>query len=316
MNFQRMIVVSLLALLLPAMAFAQPAPQGETRTTFTVYKLFSDGNSETPVTVHIQCFTGLPLNQQQTVVADNDGEFEVEFVVESFNQGELDCNIWEGDVAGYTATYDAGSIVGEPSADADGCHFSNIDTSIEKGPAPPALTFEESGCAITNDPDPVEVTVNKDWVIDGSGGDALDPAYSLILLCDEEIVGGEYCDFPTLQGGNKSGIYGECDGNSGQWIKVLTKTGTGDTEDATYTADVVPDWENGTDCEVHENVYDSSVEVDTDCDGLTVSIGEGTECTVTNTVFYEGIPTLSQYGMAIMVLLMLGVGFVGFRRFV
>jgi hypothetical protein len=33
-------------------------------------------------------------------------------------------------------------------------------------------------------------------------------------------------------------------------------------------------------------------------------------------VFFEGIPTLSQYGMAIMALLMLGVGFVGFRRFV
>jgi hypothetical protein len=37
---------------------------------------------------------------------------------------------------------------------------------------------------------------------------------------------------------------------------------------------------------------------------------------MTNTVFYEGIPTLNQYGMAIMALLMLGMGFVGFRRFV
>ncbi|NNJ79124.1 MAG: IPTL-CTERM sorting domain-containing protein, partial [Xanthomonadales bacterium] len=39
-------------------------------------------------------------------------------------------------------------------------------------------------------------------------------------------------------------------------------------------------------------------------------------CDVEGTVFFEGIPTLSQYGMAIMVLLMLGVGFVGMRRFV
>jgi len=31
-------------------------------------------------------------------------------------------------------------------------------------------------------------------------------------------------------------------------------------------------------------------------------------------VFYEGIPTLSQYGMALMALLMLGMGMVGFRR--
>ena len=34
------------------------------------------------------------------------------------------------------------------------------------------------------------------------------------------------------------------------------------------------------------------------------------------TVFFEGIPTLSQYGLALMALLMLGIGFVGMRRFV
>ena len=39
-------------------------------------------------------------------------------------------------------------------------------------------------------------------------------------------------------------------------------------------------------------------------------------CTITNTESFEGIPTLSQYGMAIMALLMLGVGFIGMRRFV
>jgi hypothetical protein len=48
---------------------------------------------------------------------------------------------------------------------------------------------------------------------------------------------------------------------------------------------------------------------------LEVTSGGSAECTVTNTVFFEGIPTLSQWGMAIMALLMLGVGMVGFRRF-
>jgi hypothetical protein len=33
-------------------------------------------------------------------------------------------------------------------------------------------------------------------------------------------------------------------------------------------------------------------------------------------MFIEGIPMLSQYGLAAMAPLMLGVGFVGFRRFV
>ncbi|MCH8058292.1 MAG: IPTL-CTERM sorting domain-containing protein [Proteobacteria bacterium] len=45
-------------------------------------------------------------------------------------------------------------------------------------------------------------------------------------------------------------------------------------------------------------------------------MGDSEECTIINTAFFEGIPTLNQYGLAIMALLMLGVGFVGFRRFV
>ena len=49
---------------------------------------------------------------------------------------------------------------------------------------------------------------------------------------------------------------------------------------------------------------------------MRVSVGSGDSCVMTNTVFFEGIPTLNQYGMAIMALLMLGMGFVGFRRFV
>ncbi|MEE4216113.1 MAG: IPTL-CTERM sorting domain-containing protein [Xanthomonadales bacterium] len=38
-------------------------------------------------------------------------------------------------------------------------------------------------------------------------------------------------------------------------------------------------------------------------------------CTIYATAFFEGIPTLSLYGMVVMALLMLGVGFVGFLRF-
>ena len=60
---------------------------------------------------------------------------------------------------------------------------------------------------------------------------------------------------------------------------------------------------------------DSAVEGDA-C-AFSFVLGDATTgCTLEGTVFFEGIPTLSQYGMAVMVLLMLGVGFVGFRRFV
>ena len=60
----------------------------------------------------------------------------------------------------------------------------------------------------------------------------------------------------------------------------------------------------------------SSIDVE-GCEMVTVGAGEDeADCTMTASVFFEGIPTLSQYGMALMALLMLGMGFVGMRRFV
>ena len=45
-------------------------------------------------------------------------------------------------------------------------------------------------------------------------------------------------------------------------------------------------------------------------------VGSTIICTVTNTfVFFEGIPVLNRYGLALLVLLMLGIGVIGFRRF-
>jgi hypothetical protein len=70
-------------------------------------------------------------------------------------------------------------------------------------------------------------------------------------------------------------------------------------------------------CTVGMIGLDSSVESE-GCDNpIVFRVGDAPKgCTFTNTVFFEGIPTLSQYGMAIMALLMLGLGFVGFRRFI
>lgn len=289
MSIQRVFLTLLAVLLLPSLAWAQVAP-GPTRTTFTVNKAFSDGNSVAAVTIHIQCFTGVPLNQSQTREADNNGEFEVEFVVEQYDQGELDCDIWEEEVPGYSAEYTAFSAFGDATNDADGCHFDNIDNSnlAEEDP--------QNSCDIVNTPDPVEVVVNKVWVIEGSGGDLLDPTYKLVLHCDDEIVDG----YET---------------QSGDWKKTLYNSDSNGTSNQSYSAFVIPDWDGGTDCWVDETIYDSSVDSSDYCDNLHVVIGEGDSCTITNTVFYEGIPTLSQYGMAILALLMLGVGLVGFRRF-
>jgi hypothetical protein len=68
---------------------------------------------------------------------------------------------------------------------------------------------------------------------------------------------------------------------------------------------------------IDEVEIDSSVESTNSCGGsILAKPGVDASCDFTNTVFFESIPTLSQYGLAIMALLMLGVGFVGFRRFV
>jgi hypothetical protein len=69
-------------------------------------------------------------------------------------------------------------------------------------------------------------------------------------------------------------------------------------------------------CWASEEIYQSGVEQDNDCGTREIPAGGSSSCTFTNAVFFEGIPTLSQYGMALMALLMLGLGFVGLRRFV
>ncbi len=77
------------------------------------------------------------------------------------------------------------------------------------------------------------------------------------------------------------------------------------------TAWVDVDSTNGpANCWAKERIFSSAVEVDNPCrtpQGLTM--GQTTSCTITNTVFYEGIPVLNRYGLAILTLLMLGVGF-------
>jgi hypothetical protein len=56
------------------------------------------------------------------------------------------------------------------------------------------------------------------------------------------------------------------------------------------------------------------VEIDNDCQEIFISAGHGASCVVTNTVFFEGIPTLDGRGLAVLALLLLGLGLVGVRR--
>ena len=48
---------------------------------------------------------------------------------------------------------------------------------------------------------------------------------------------------------------------------------------------------------------------------LSLTAGNGDECTITNSILFEGIPVMNRYGLAVLALLMLGVGMVATRRF-
>ncbi|MDZ4731634.1 MAG: IPTL-CTERM sorting domain-containing protein [Xanthomonadales bacterium] len=213
---------------------------------------------------------------QDKVLGDGDS---VEFVVTSYTAGTLNCSIDEGDVTdGYSASYSGDGIAG-------GCEWSAIPNGGE---------YE---CDIVNSPDEVEIVVTKNWVIEGDNNN-VNLGYEVYAWCNN-IFDDEVSEEVS---------------NHNSYYQIGWDSSEGPVSD-TFTFFVRPGFPSS-DCYVYENVYDSAIEVDNGCDNLNVSAGEGDSCVITNTVFFEGIPTLSQYGMAIMALLMLGVGFVGFRRFV
>jgi hypothetical protein len=263
---------------------------------FNVSKNFTDDDNNgeynpTEVEVTLDCFQGLPITQTQTINQRQD----VTFTVENFINNELDCIITENtdvpELEGYTPTYLAGVIYGRGVADSniDSCSFTD------------ASAGETYTCAITNDADEVDVVVEKVWLIEGSGGDFVRQHYDLELFCNAPITGGStYC-----------GIVGRSDSDD---LYCDTLSGTGSNE---FTVQVTPEWPSS-DCWVVETPYDDAVDLQNDCNfgDLTISHGVGNSCVITNSVFFEGIPTLSQYGLAILALLMLSIGMVGFRRFV
>jgi len=274
---------------------------GGTRATFRVTKIFADGNNVDEITVSIDCNTGLILDQDKDL---GDGEW-VEFVVTSFNEGTMTCTITEDGQAGYAGEYDnvsLGNIISD-----EHCQYTEVGG------------LDEHECEITNTPLDVDVDITKEWLYPGSAdASAVSDEFTFVLYCtDASIVGGSkvggfsLTESPSLAidscafGGDKP--FSSYD----EYCKTLYGSG-----DHTFNEKVNPySWPGGT-CRVEEIDVDPAVEVENGCGSLAVSAGSGDSCTITNTVFFEGIPTLSQYGMALLALLMLGVGFVSFRRIV
>jgi hypothetical protein len=245
------------------------------------------------------------------MVLPNEGDFgiyEVIFVVDQFSDGAISCEAWEDPPPGYTPEYDCQSETSCSTSEGTGpCSFQNVRIG------------QQDLCLIHNAPTPVDVDVTKLWEENGAGGDAFSTDVTIQVFCDAEIVDGI-----PIGGGTWRQDFDLIDES------YLDEDGNY-TGEATVTAEVIPNWfppETDPDaeqetsvCWTGETAVDSAVELTSDCGSteetaqLSVSLGSGDSCTMTNTVFFEGIPTLSQYGMAIMALLMLGVGMVGFRRF-
>jgi hypothetical protein len=144
----------------------------EARTSFEVSKVFSDDNSGS-VEVVLNCFTGLPLTQSQTISNSQN----VVFIVTDFDVSELDCTVSESETEGYTPSY-------APSLGQTG-----IAGSI--GSTDEACTFDDvvGGrmiCQITNTLDEVTITVNKEWIVSGPG-EAEEQDVRVELHCDGKL---------------------------------------------------------------------------------------------------------------------------------
>ena len=176
-------------------------------------------------------------------------------------------------------------------------------------------------CRITNEAIPGEFTLNKEWVVTEEAGDDVIREALLFIICDQPILDvdfdidpdydGSFDDEPDLYGvaavvpGNSSMTAtidtsngpARCTGSEGSELGMVLQTGVEVTSDCPPASD------------------DGGVTPTDPATWLEVTAGGSAECTITNTVFFEGIPSLNQYGLAIMALLMLGMGMVGFRRF-
>ncbi len=248
---------------------------------FSVTKTFTDGSTDS-VDVMLTCNSGLPL--EQTFTIDGGDPIGVTFVVTDLPEAGATCTVTEtGGPDGYTPILNGGA----------GCEW----TGVSRG----AYT-----CEIMNEADPATFIVNKVWEVSEVGaGDEVIRVAEITITCDAEIVGG-YQDDDSGSEDAPTGIILP----SGDWMYDGTVTG-----DDSLEVEIDTSMGPAT-CSAEETSEQSGVESIDDCGPREIDAGETSECTITNTVFFEGIPSLNQYGLAIMALLMLGLGMVGFRRFV
>jgi hypothetical protein len=250
--------------------------------TFRVTKEFNDGNPGS-VTVRLSCNTGLILDQVKVITSNT----PVTFVLSSIDATEVgpNCRIWEEPNSGYTPSYAlpycnefTASCTAVNSGEEAGCFYED---------AHPREGSEQNECNITNSLQPIQFTINKEWLYEGQVNLDVEPEAIIDLNCSNTAL--------DTQNSWSFKLYGN----------------------DSVSQDIYPRWQGDTVCAVTENLYQSGIESSGCEDSYLIEPGDESQgCTVTNTVYFEGIPTLSEWGVALMALLMLGVGMIGFRRWV
>lgn len=270
-------------------------PVTNPNSVFWVTKDFTDDN-ESDVDVQFRCDAGIVFHEEASIHDPVAGPFfdRKGFVVYGIPSIGANCTIWEEPVPeGYDVSYQASAEQGADYEtlgqleDDQGCFY----TKVMSG---------EFNCEITNTGKPAEFRVYKEWIVENSGGDAVLEEAVVTIECDSDILPG----VPAAD--EEEGIV------EGELIGSNLKRGTlGDGESLIALVDTT---DGPVFCEATETVQESGVESVDDCGERKLLAGESSECTFTNTVFFEGIPTLGHYGKALMILLMLGFAVMGIRR--
>ena len=148
------------------------------------------------------------------------------------------------------------------------------------------------GCSPGVDETPeVKLTVNKEWHF------------------MEEDLGSIIVAKIKLECENVEDGDGERHGKDMSWYWEIVGDGN-------RTATIYPDTNGETICHTEERQQSSDVELANGCGwGIPVAVGDPDKsCTMINTVFLEGIPTLNPYGLIVFGLLMLATGMIAVRR--
>jgi hypothetical protein len=304
MKIKRVYFAFMALLLLPVTAMAQgvvvPTPQPG--TAVVVVSVFFNGKfweGGPPTTVTLDC-TAASVAPSEVVILDPESlKYEQAFILSQIPGNVPNrCRITSSTMSGYTPEYECNTraysgLDGdcEDNYSDDWCQFNDVQIG------------DQAGCVVNNEVDGVEFEVTKEWDITNAGaaGEFYDFDAEVTIYCDDVV---------DMEPGHKKSGKSE--------YRYRQKLKDSDYTDgiAVMTVMVYPEYD-GSVCWAEEDDVDSAVEVTNGCEeDVDIEVGSGGACTITNTLFFEGIPTLNQYGMAIMALLMLGVGFVGFRRFV